>query len=148
MNTSLDALHPIYIPPEVGFFPLSEGYILLSISILSLLISYSALTIQNYLQNRFKREAKKELKSFKASLSAYKVFELLKRVALSCNKREDIASLSGDDLLKYFNINENELFIKASQSAYDKNIIFTKEEKSKLYDLTLQCINEVKYVRT
>jgi len=147
MKASLDALHPIYVPPEVGFFPLTEGYIVLGVFLLSVSISILAFSILAFRKNRFKREALRELKHKRETLQARDVFELLKRVALSCDKRENVASLSGLAFLKYFSLEEERVALKAHASVYDSKIILNDDEKKVLYTLAVGAIKRVAYVR-
>ena len=147
MNASLDALHPIFIPVEVGFFPLSDGYITLAIFVASLFVSLMAFRVVAFRKNRFKREAIRELKSKRKTLHAREVFELLKRVALSCDKRENVASLSGVAFLEYFSLQEQEVFVKAQDSIYDERVVLSDSEIKELYHLSLNAIRGVEYVR-
>ncbi|MEA1919564.1 MAG: DUF4381 domain-containing protein [Campylobacterota bacterium] len=147
MKSSLDSLHPIYIPPEVGFFPLSEGCIALLFFITSIFVSFMAFRVVAFRKNRFKREAIKELKQKRKKFQERDVFELLKRVALSCDTREKVASLSGEEFLKYFSLETNAVIQKAHNSVYDKNIVLSEDERNELYKLTLASIQRVEYVR-
>ena len=96
-NTSLDKLHDIYIPPEVGFFPLTEGYIALLVFMCSLFVTFVYLLITRYRANRYKREAIKEL-SVLEDVST--IFSLVKRVLLTSKDRTKVASLSGAALVE------------------------------------------------
>lgn len=147
MNTSLDSLHPIFIPSEVGFFPLSEGYIALLFLIASFFMSFIAFRVVAFRKNRFKREAIKELKQKSKTLQVRDAFELLKRVALSCDTRENVASLSGVEFLKYFSLETYEVVQKAHNSVYDKSIALSEDEKKEFYKLTVASIKRVEYVR-
>ena len=147
MNSSLDALHPIVIPAEIGFFPLSDGYIALAVFIASLFVSLMAFRVVAFRKNRFKREAIRELKSKRKTLHAREVFELLKRVAISCDKRENVASLSGVAFLEYFSLEEQDVFLKAQDSIYDVRIVLSEAQIKELYRLTLNAIKGVEYVR-
>ena len=147
MKTSLDALHPIYVPPEVGFFPLTDGYIALGVFFASLLVSFVAFRIRAFRKNRFKREALRELARKRETLQASDVFELLKRVALSCDYREKVASLSGAAFLKYFDLDKRSVVLKAHRSVYDVKITLSDEERKELYRLAVAAIKRAEYVR-
>ncbi len=147
MKESLDSLHPIFVPPEVGFFPLSDGYLAFGIFLASLFVSFSAFRVLAFRKNRFKREALRELRRKREILKPRDVFELLKRVALSCDKRENVASLSGLAFLKYFSLEEESVVLKAHSSVYDSKITLSDEERKALYKLTVASIKRVEYVR-
>ena len=147
MNSSLDALHPIFIPEPVGFFPLTDGYLAILVFLVSIAITLLAFAVQAFRRNRFKREALRELKAMRETLSPAPLFELLKRVALSCDERARVASLSAPELLAYFHLKDEELFIKAYDSYYDETLTLDEEDKKSLYRLTRKAIKEVRYVR-
>jgi len=146
MTTSLEALHPIYVPPEVGFFPLSDGYVALGVFLASVAVSVAAFRIQAFRKNRFKREALRELRRKRETLGASDAFELLKRVALSCDKRENVASLSGAAFLKYFALDKHPVARKAHRSVYDAKITLSDEERDALYQLVAAAIKRATYV--
>ena len=147
MKGPLDALHPIYVPPEVGFFPLTDGYLALGVFFASVLVSFVAFRVLAFRKNRFKREALRELKAKRETLQPRDVFELLKRVALSCDERENVASLSGLSFLKYFSLEKQSIALKAHSSVYDSKIILSDKEKEEFYRLSVAAIKRVEYVR-
>jgi len=147
MKDSLDNLHPIYIPPDVGFFPLSDGYIAVLILLASVFISMAAFGIVAFRKNRFKREALRELKKMQKDFTPAALFLLLKRVALSADKRQNVAQLSSKALLEYFLLASEAVVLKAQQSVYDKNITLSEDEKNELYSLVKKAMKEVRYVR-
>lgn len=147
MTDSLDALHPIYIPNEVGFFPLSEGYVALLVFLVSVLISFIAFKVLSFRKDRFKREAIKELNKMRKTLQPLEVFELLKRASLSCDNRQYVASLSGKDFLGYLHLENEAIFLKAYDSIYDKNIVLSTQEKNSLYEISKKTIKRMDYVR-
>jgi len=147
MSTSLDALHPIFVPHEVGFFPLSDGYLALGAFFASVFISLVAFRVLAFRKNRFKREALRELKLKRETLKPRDVFELLKRVALSCDRRENVASLSGLAFLNYFTLDKESIALKAHSSVYDSKITLSNEEQKALYKLVVASIKRMKYVR-
>lgn len=128
MSLSLDNLHNIYIPESVGFFPLTEGYIILIILTGSIFISLSYFLIVKYLRLAYKRQAIKELQTIKSSREIPVLFTLIKRILLSKEKREDVASLSGVSLLSFIQLENEPLFVKANSSIYDSNIVLSNDE--------------------
>jgi hypothetical protein len=115
-NTSLDKLHDIYTPPLIGF-EWNDGQIILAILACSVLASLSYFIIQNYKANEYKREALKELAHAK---NAEELFSLIKRVLLSTKPRQEVASLSGAELLRYIGKEQSTHLIQAQQSIYNK----------------------------
>jgi len=128
MSLSLDNLHNIYIPESVGFFPLTEGYIILIILTGSIFISLSYFLIVKYLRLAYKRQAIKELQTIKSSREIPVLFTLIKRILLSKETREDVASLSGVSLLSFIQLENEPLFVKANSSIYDSNIVLSDDE--------------------
>ena len=100
MQGSLDNLHNIYIPVLIGF-EWTYGYILVAIFSLSLLISTLYFLGSYLLATRFRRSALKELHILQKSEDIAGTFELVKRVLLTTNKREVVASLSATSLVAF-----------------------------------------------
>jgi hypothetical protein len=90
--TSLDKLHGFYQPPPVPWTPQTPGWYIV-FGILALLIVWLTIrTIRHWRQNRYRREALREL----ISTSPEQLSGLLKRTALAAWPRQQVASLSGD----------------------------------------------------
>jgi len=100
MQGSLNDLHDIYVPQAIGF-EWTEGYILVAIFLSSLLITALYLLGSYLFATRFKRTALKELTILQKSRDIAGTFELIKRVLLTTNKREVVASLSADTLVSF-----------------------------------------------
>ena len=125
-NTSLDNLHDIYIPPEVGFFPLTEGYIALLVFVGSLFVTFVYLLITRYRANRYKREAIKEL-SVLEDVST--IFSLVKRVLLTSKDRTKVASLSGAALVEMMAMpKQKEQLLKANNAIYNASLRLDDDE--------------------
>ncbi len=124
---SLDNLRDIYIPPELGFFPLSEGYFALLIFTTSILLTLIYLSVARYKANRYKREALKELKTLNEVSG---IFFLIKRVMLTSHPREVVASLSGSALVDVMQIlKHSELLLKANSSIYNPSLELDGDEQ-------------------
>jgi Domain of unknown function (DUF4381) len=90
--TSLDRLHGFNQPPPVPWTPQTLGWDIV-FGILALLIVWLTIRkIRHWRQNRYRREALREL----ISTSPEQLSGLLKRTALAAWPREQVASLSGD----------------------------------------------------
>ena len=144
-NTSLDNLHDIYIPPEVGFFPLTEGYVALLVFMGSLFIMFVYLLIARYRANRYKREAMKELHTLE-DVSA--IFSLVKRVLLTSRDRTEVASLSGSTLVESMGMpKQKEQLIKASNAIYDPSLALDDDEMIELKKIVNRWIKKQQGVR-
>ena len=144
-NTSLDNLHDIYIPPEVGFFPLTEGYVALLVFIGSLFITFVYLLIARYRANRYKREAVKELHTLE-DVSA--IFLLVKRVLLTSRDRTEVASLSGSALIESMGMfKQKEQLLKASNTIYDPSLTLDGYELVGLKKIVKRWIKKQQGVR-
>ncbi len=99
----LSALRPIHSPPPVSWWPPAPGWWLLLV-LVCVLVIWSILW---YLRGRMKRAALKELRQIEdnASLSdrefAAQVSAVLKRYALYCFPRQDVAALTGKAWLEF-----------------------------------------------
>jgi len=91
-SAALDKLHGFYQPPPVPWTPQTLGWYIV-FGILAVLIVWLTIwEIRRWRQNRYRREALREL----ASTTPEQLSGLLKRTALAAWPRERVASLSGD----------------------------------------------------
>ncbi len=103
---TLDALKELPLPPVVPYTPHTIGWAILA-GILVLLILWSLWRRhKRRLANRYRVEALAELDQIEQALgtepiAATRLPVLIKRVALTCAPRADIASLSGDAWLQW-----------------------------------------------
>ena len=135
MQGNLNNLHDIYIPELIGF-EWTEGYILVAIFLLSLLITGLYLLGSYLLATRFKRTALKELNSLQKSADISGTFELVKRVLLTTNKREVVAALSGEELVAFMEgepvvlqLNKTLFQPNAQVSEQERRLFFTSIKK-------------------
>ena len=94
---SLDKLHDIVVPDAVGWWPLAPGWYVIFLGLI-IAATWAALRfIQNWNNNRFRREALLELETITPS----DLPSLVKRVCLCLCQREQVASLSGEEWLRF-----------------------------------------------
>jgi hypothetical protein len=97
MTAPLDKLHDFYQPPLPSWRPQTAGWYVV-FAIVGLLLIWTAVHFyRRWRANRYRREALRELGRVEITgLSA-----LLKRTALSAWPREEVASLSGTEWLRF-----------------------------------------------
>lgn len=130
MNNSLENLHDIYIPASLGF-QWTLGYSLISLFVISVLISSLYFYFSYLLATRFKRTALKELLVLKNKSDIPGIFDLIKRVLLTTNKREEVASLSGENLVSFIKVDE--IALRANHSIYNTEVSLTEQELNSFY---------------
>jgi hypothetical protein len=100
VNTSLDQLHDILIPPAVSNWLLAPGWYALGILVLTYGIHIGMKFWSNYQKNLYRREALKSLTQIQLEKDTNKeinaLLVLMKRVALKHFGREKVAALSAD----------------------------------------------------
>ncbi len=98
----LEQLKDIHLPAEVSPWPLSWAWWLMLLAAVCL-IAAGIFAYHSYQKrNRIKRQALKELMTLQQnSCDLTALHQLLKRVALSCFPRQEVASLQGADWLKF-----------------------------------------------
>ncbi len=108
---ALTQLRDIHIPSPIGWWPLAPGWYLLAILVTVSLITAIIFLIRHYKNGRAKRQALRLLANYQqqyqreasTQLSAARVSELLKRVALVYFPRTKVASLQGDEWILFLN---------------------------------------------
>ena len=95
-QASLDNLHDIIVPDGVGFFPPAPGWIVVGLLLLALLFHFSVKRYKQYKKSQYKREALKELETYKNSSKedVVALLSLAKRVGIAAFGRHEIAKLS------------------------------------------------------
>jgi len=126
MQGSLDDLHDIYIPELIGF-EWTQGYLLVAIFLLSLLMTGLYFLSSYLLATRFRRTALKELKSLQQSEDISGTFELVKRVLLTTNKREVVASLSAEELVTFMDVEP--VVLQLNHTLFQPNAEVSEEER-------------------
>jgi hypothetical protein len=97
MSSPLDKLHDFYQPPPPSWVPQTVGWYVL-FSVLGLVVLWVIIhSIRRWNANSYRREALREL----ATASPEQFSSLLKRTALSAWPREKVASLSGENWLRF-----------------------------------------------
>ncbi|KTD11643.1 hypothetical protein Lgra_1101 [Legionella gratiana] len=107
----LAQLKDIHLPTPIGWWPLAPGwYVVIALIVLiSIFISYRIYT--NYRHAKAKKHAllllmnyqKQYEKERNVALASAHISELLRRVALAYYPREEVASLHGEDWLRFLN---------------------------------------------
>ena len=116
-SQELAQLHDIHLPEAIGWWPLAPGWYVLTLLLIILLVTVIFLMSRYYLNGRARRQALRLLMTYQQSypkqansqLSAARVSELLKRVALVYFPREQVASLQGESWLTFLNTTSNGL---------------------------------------
>jgi len=96
-NPVLSKLHDYYQPAQPAWVPQTVGWYVLFVLLALLLLWLLFRTIHRWFANRYRREALREL----ALTTPDQFSALLKRTALAVWPRDQVASLSGDDWLKF-----------------------------------------------
>lgn len=112
---ALMQLKDIHMPPPIGWWPLAPGWYLLSVMIILILFSIIFLGLRYHHNNRAKRQALRVLKRYheeylqqaNSQLTAARLSELLKRVALVYYPRTRVASLQGQAWVDFLNATAN-----------------------------------------
>ncbi len=138
-SPELAQLRDIHSPEAIGWWPLAPGWYLLAIVLLVILMAVIFFFVRRYSNGRARRQALKILATYQqqhqremnGQLSAARVSELLKRVALVYYPRADVASLTGDAWLRFlsttakgldFNSVRQELLEAPYQSTTDHDL--------------------------
>jgi len=98
-NPALAKLHDYYQPVQPSWVPQTIGWYVLFTLLAVFLLWLLFRTIHRWFANRYRREALREL----ATATPDQFSALLKRTALAVWPRDKVASLSGDDWLKFLN---------------------------------------------
>jgi len=114
-NTSLSQLHDIFIPHAIGF-EWREGHIWLALLLATVLLSLLYPLYECSRNNLYKKEA---LKALKTAATPAEIFEILKRVLLTINPREEVASLSGAALLQRAGLAQSKTLAHLAQGVYN-----------------------------
>lgn len=123
MNTELQQLKDIHLPPAINMWPIAPGWIILFALLLSAIIFFfqrklSAWLAFYFLRNKKKKAVKfalKKLGQLKSLMAknpddihiAAEISTLIRRTALSYFHREEIAGLSGNEWLNFLNRSGN-----------------------------------------
>jgi hypothetical protein len=120
--TDLDRLHDLALPPEISWWPLAPGWIVLFV--LAALLSGWALyrSWKTWRSNAYRREALAVLSSTK---DAADVAELLRRTALAIAPRDIVAPLSGHAWLDWLSA-RSPVALSASIRAQLTNGVYAK----------------------
>ena len=110
-SQELAQLHDIHLPESIGWWPLAPGWYVLTLLLIILLVTVIFLMSRYYLNGRARRQALRLLMTYQQSypkqansqLSAARVSELLKRVALVYFPRAKVASLQGEAWIVFLN---------------------------------------------
>jgi hypothetical protein len=101
---SLDRLHDIAVPPPVPWWPPAPGWYVVAALGLVLLGVAAWAAVARWRRNRYRREALAELDRLPRTGNIVPaVAELLKRTALAAYPRDRVASLTGEQWLRFLN---------------------------------------------
>jgi Domain of unknown function (DUF4381) len=101
MNDPLAGLHPLHLPPAVGWWPPAPGWWLLAL----LCLLAAAAGWWSYRRSALRRVALAELQRIDSAADnthlAAELNRLLRRVALARFPRDQVAALSGEEWLRF-----------------------------------------------
>ena len=143
MQSSLDNLHDIYVPGLIGF-EWTEGYILVAVFGLSLLITGLYWLGSYLLATRFRRTALKELEVLQGEEDIAGTFELIKRVLLTTTPREIVASLSGEALVMF--MKTEPIVLQLNNTLFQTNKPVTSQEYDLFFSVIKRWIKEQKAI--
>jgi len=117
----MTALRPLHLPPDPSFWPPAPGWWAVGLSCL-VLLAVAVFLYRN--RNTLSRRALQELEAIRADFqrsgdggqAQRRVSRLLKRVALSTDRREKVASLSGQAWLAYLKERSGTPFLSAAEA--------------------------------
>lgn len=92
-STSLDRLHDVVSPPEIGWFPLAPGWYVVGAALVALLIIFAFRMWKNWQANAYRRAALRELER---APDVSTVATILRRAALVVAPRSLVAGKTGD----------------------------------------------------
>lgn len=98
---SLDRLHNIAVPPPVSWWPPAPGWYAVAALALVLVSVLVWQLVAWRIRTRYRRAALAELDTLGGNAPVAAVAELVKRTALAAFPREQVASLTGDDWLRF-----------------------------------------------
>ena len=100
----LNNLHDIVVLPDVSWWPLAPGWIVLGVLASVTICYYAYRSYRTWRLNAYRRDAIDQLSSVNSSAQ---IAEILRRTALSITSREEVASLQGEAWLKWLNDHSN-----------------------------------------
>lgn len=114
---ALAQLRDIHLPAPIGLWPLAVGWVVLAALLFLVFFMVTWFAIRHYHAQRGRRQALSVLARYQqenqrqpnSQLSAARVSELLKRVALLYYPRTEVASLQGDAWVDFLNKTANNL---------------------------------------
>ena len=127
MVADINNLHDIITPEPIGIYPFANGWIILILIALSLLLSYSINRYSKYKKNRYRREAKKEWKSLEKAKDINALISLNKRVAISAYGRDEVAILSSNEWWNFMQSHSKVVVASDSRDLID-NILYSQKE--------------------
>ncbi|MGB6221818.1 DUF4381 domain-containing protein [Haloferula sp.] len=95
---ALSKLHDIVTPPDVSWWPLAPGWMVLLTVAAFALCYYAYRIFLNWKKNAYRREA---LEQLNAADTAVGIAEVLKRTALAIAPREEVAKLDGSSWIDW-----------------------------------------------
>ena len=117
----LAQLRDIHLPEAIGWWPIAPGWYILAVLLIMMVSALVFFLRRHYLQGRVKRQALREWVMYHqeyqqeqhSQISAAKLSELLKRVALMYFPRNEVASLQGDAWIVFLNQTSKQLDFNA-----------------------------------
>jgi len=150
MSNDLDKLHDIIVPAPISFWPVTEGWWVLLILIIAIVIPVMVRARQNYRAARYRRQALNELQRIQQIDSSLQQMQqlllLLKRTALSAYPRVQVAQLTGQAWWDFLSQHGGVDFSYATPQgdAYNPEFIPSKESIERLFSLVSQWIKQHK----
>ena len=149
-------LKDIHLPPAISFWPPAPGWWILAVFFVLLTVFCVWWLRRRYEGSRHKVEVLRILKNLQlqheespAALTTLRTLsQLLRRTALSFSKQEDVASLQGEDWLKFLDKSGNTTkFTKGVGKIFGENLFQYKPEFEieTLFPLVSKWVKECPY---
>ena len=158
MKPDLSQLRDIHLPEPISWWPPAPGWWLLAALIVAIVLGLYVM-YRRHRRNGWRRSALAELASLRQQLLSHHATPhiivsglsvLLRRVAISCFPREEVAVLSGDKWLAFldrthgegapFQSDQGRLLTVAAYAPY---IVITPDEMRALFTLCKSWINKL-----
>lgn len=103
-NYALGDFNEVVSPPAIDWLPQTPGWYVVGAVLIAWVSQRLWFQLKNWYRNRYRREARERLCQLgDSSTGAAEINGLLKLTALAAFSRQQVASLSGDDWVRFLN---------------------------------------------